>query len=171
MDYKGRIDIRVEGSKFNLSYVKAGGTANNLQLSKADWLLSGDQEKHWFVEGNLEEKWSNIYVEFISGGTGEISLEFRGGWFNDLAENHHDIWMTDIDFEGKGMINSDFSKTDEDGNVVGWGGSKVFSDETKDSRSNKRSVLIWHDEPVVQRIPVAAGKKYKVSVWFKPNVV
>ena len=107
VEHKGRIDVRVEEGKFNLSYVRAGGTTSDLQLSKADWLLSGDQEKHWFAEGNVSKEWSNIHIEFISGGTGEISLEFRGGWFDDLKVNRHEIWVTDIDFKGGEIINSE----------------------------------------------------------------
>ena len=48
---------------------------------------------------------------------------------------------------------------------------KEFKDGEKYARSSKRSALIWHDEPIVQKVPVTAGKKYKISAWFKPNVV
>ena len=119
----------------------------------------------------MSKEWSNIHIEFISGGTGEISLEFRGGWFDDLKVNRHEIWVTDIDFKGGEIINSELTETDEDGNITGWSGMKEFKDGEKYARSSKRSALIWHDEPIVQKVPVTAGKKYKISAWFKPNVV
>jgi hypothetical protein len=140
MQYKSRIDIRVAENKFNLSHVTAGGNASKIELSKANWLLTRDQEKHWFVETILDEQWSEVYIEFISGGAGEISIEFRGGWFDDLSVNHHEVWVSDIEIEGM-------------------------------DKENQTAGLIWHDEPLVRKIVVVAGKKYKVSARFKPNAI
>lgn len=171
MQYKGRIDVRVEGNSFNLSYLRAGGTASKIQLSKANWLLSGDQEKHWFVEGDLDERWSQIYIEFISGGTGNMSIEFRGGWFDDFNINRHEVWLDDVELEGGAIINSSFEELNASKEILGWQGIEAYSDEKIKSRTGKRCVLIWHDEPAVQKIPVVAGKRYKVGAWFRPNVI
>lgn len=138
-DYIGRIDVRVEDSSFNLAYVAAGGTAASIQLCKADWLLADDQEKHWFVQGWVNEAWSQIYIEFIAGGKGKVSLELRGGWFSDLAADHHEILIKEVEL-----------------------GSIVLNEE-------KESILVWHDEPFVRKIDVLAGKKYKISAYFKAN--
>lgn len=138
-DYIGRIDIRVEGGGFNLAYVRPGGTAANIQLCKADWLLADDQEKHWFVQGWVSETWSQIYVEFIAGGKGKVSLELRGGWFSDLGEDHHEIWIKEVEL-----------------------GSVALNEE-------KENILVWHDEPFVRKADVLAGKKYRISAWFKAN--
>ncbi len=171
LNHKGRIDLRVENYRFNLACVVVGGTASGLILSKANWLLSDDQEKHWFVEGELAQGWSQIYLEFIAGGSGEISAEFRGGWFPDFDTNRHEIWICDVYLEGGEMANPDFRETDRYGEVVGWGGIKEYSDESSDCRSGKRSALIWHDEPAVQKIKVSAGRKYKIGAWFRPHAL
>lgn len=138
-DCAGRIDVRAEDSGFNLAYVAAGGTAANIQLCKADWLLADDQEKHWFVQGRVNETWSQIYIEFIAGGKGKVSLELRGGWFSDLAADHHEIRIKEVEFDG------------------------IILDKEKES------IVVWHDEPFVRKIDVLAGKRYKIRAYFKAN--
>lgn len=160
--HKGRVDIRVEDNRFNFSHVRAGGTALDLHLSKANWLMSADQEKHWFVEGRLGEDWSQIYLEFISGGTGTIRLELRNGWFDDFEVNRHEVWVGDAELEGEGLSHIKFRGMD-DGEDPGR--------QVMRTRTGKKAVLVWHCAPAVERIPVKAGKRYRLGAWFKANVV
>lgn len=171
MQYKGRIDIRVEGNKFNLSHVRAGGTLSKLQLFKASWLLSKDQEKHWVVSGDLDKNWGQLYIEFMTGGLGGVRLEFRGGYFGDLDTHKHEVWLDDVEAEGVDIVNGSFEERDADNRIPGWDGIKIFNNEGTDARTGKVCALVWHHEPAVQRIFVNPGKRYKVSAWFKPNVV
>jgi len=169
--YKGRIDLRVEGNKFNLSHVKAGGTVPGFLLFKATWLLSEDQEKHWVVSGDMAEDWREVSIEFIAGGTGRVSLEFRGCYFDELDTNHHEVWLDDVRLEGGDLINGSFEETDADGGVAGWSGITVVNRGDIKARTGARCVLVWHDEPAVQSIAVAAAKRYKVSAYFQPNII
>lgn len=171
MKYKARIDIRVEDNKFNLSHVKAGGTLSATGAFKADWLLSKDQEKHWFVSGELGKDWGQLYIEFMAGGRGATLLEFRGDYFDDLDVNRHEIWLDDVALEGGKLYNSSFEDTDDSGNVKAWAGVKTISPCHMRARTGKRCILVWHDEPVVQKVFLEAGKRYKLSAWFKPNVI
>jgi len=171
MQYKGRIDIRVEGNKFNLSHVRAGGTLTKPQLFKANWLLSKDQEKHWVVSGDLERGWAELCIEFVAGGKGNLSLEFRGGWFDDLDINRHEVWLDDVELDGGSIVNGSFEEVDKDNRIVGWEEIKTYNNEDVRARTGKRCVMVWHQEPAVQKVFVKPGKKYKVSAWFRPNDV
>lgn len=171
MRYKGRIDLRVEGNKFNLSHVNAGGTLPMVTLFKATWLLSIDQEKHWVASGDIEKDWAEIYIEFIAGGTGRVSLEFRGGYFDDLNVNRHEVWVRDVKLEGGIIVNGGFEELDRENKIIGWEGVKVYNNDDVKARTGKRCAMVWHDEPAVQRVSVVAGKKYRLSAWFKPNVI
>ena len=168
---RARIDVKVEDKRFNLSCVKAGGGLSEVQLFKADWLLSIDQERHWIVKGFVDSDWRQMYIEFISGGTGNLMLEFRGDFFDDLKVNHHEIWIDSVEFSGGEIVNGSFEGLDEHNHLIGWNGSSIFNDQQIVPKTGNRCVLIWHHEPVMQRVSVRAGKRYKVSGWFRSNVV
>jgi len=171
MEYRGRIDIRVEANRFNLSHVRAGGTLFRPCLFKARWLLSKDQERHWVVSGRLQKGWDQLFIEFVPAGTGEINLEFRGGYFDDLTVNRHEVWLDDVELDGETIVNGSFEDVDEDNKIIGWDGIESYNDKNVRPRTGNRCALVWHEQPAVQKIFVTPGKRYRVSAWFRPYVI
>jgi len=174
--FSGRIDIYSENLKFDLTEVKS-----NSLVQFADWLPKKDQKKHWVLHMGLltkeqmkgANKWQELKIEFIPSESGFVTMEFKGPYYSDIKVNHHEIWVDDVKVEGEGVSiqNGSFEEIDSQGKPIGW----VWPDSSKDRISTDGSqahigkvcILVWQDKPIVQKIPVKAWKKYKVSAWFK----
>jgi len=165
----GRIDIYSQDLAFELKDVKAGGTVN-IRHYYAHWLIPNDQRKHWIVEGPVDEEWRNIWIEFTSSYSGYVLINLRGSFYEDVKKMHHDVWVDDFEIEGATVENGGFEMIGPDAKPAywGWNGSpKRYSTDGSVARSGRCCVLIWHDTPLIQKIEVAAGKRYKISAWFK----
>lgn len=168
-DRSGRIDIYSQDMAFELEDVKAGGT-RNVSCYYANWLDSKDQKKHWVAESGVGDKWENIWIEFTPTSSGYVLLNLRGSFYEDIKKYHHDVWVDDCEVDGATIENGDFEMIDPHNKPAywGWNGSpKRYSTDGTQARTGRCCVLIWHDIPLIQKIEVTAGKRYKLSTWFK----
>ncbi len=168
-DRSGRIDILSKDMEFELLDVNAGGTTNT-KFSHAHWLPVKDKKKYWFVEGGVGFRWENIWLEFTAGASGYILVNIRGSYYDNIKKYHHDVWVDDCEVVGTQVENGGFEMIAPHGKPAywGWTGSKIrYSTDGSQSHTEKCCVLIWHDIPLVQRIEVEKGKRYKVGAWFK----
>jgi len=164
-----RIDIYSSDMKFDLSDVKVGGGLK-AKCDYARWVNAKDQKKYWIAEGGVGHRWEEMWLEFTSAGTGEVLINIRGSYFKDIKQRHHDVWVDDFQVSGAQVKNGDFEMIDPDGMPAywGWSGSKKrYSTDGSQAHSGKCCALVWHDIPLIQKIKVEAGKKYRVGAWFK----
>jgi hypothetical protein len=168
-DRSGRIDVLSQDMEFELLDVSAGGTTST-KFSHAHWLPVKDKKKYWFVEAGVGYRWENIWLEFTAGASGYILVNIRGSYYENIKKYHHDVWVDDYEVEGIQVENGGFEMIGPNGKPAywGWTGSKVrYSTDGTQAHTDKCCVLVWHDIPLVQRIEVEKGKRYKVKVWFK----
>lgn len=170
-----RIDIYTENMKFDLAEVKSNGS-----VKFADWLVDKEQKKHWLAQMGLaikepkseKEKWQELWVEFTPSDSGFVFVNIRGSYFPDIKVNHHEVWVDDVEVEGTVLKNGSFEEINSQGNSVGWGwpdsSKDKYSTDGTQARTGKSCILVWHDSPLIQKILVKAGQKYRVSAWFKP---
>jgi len=165
----GRIDIYSQDMEFKLDDVKSGGTINS-KCDYAHWLQAQDQNKYWIAEGQVTDKWENLWVEFTPKAAGYVFINLRGSYYDDLKEHRHDVWVDDCQLDGGLLKNGDFEMIDPQGKPAhwGWGGTKKrYSIDGSEAKNGRCCVLVWHDIPLVQRVEVKANVKYRVSAWFK----
>lgn len=164
-----RIDVYSQNEKTSLLTVKSNGNV---------FPGTGNPADTWAWIGQLDltdqNKWVELWVEFTPTESGWVVIELRGGGYNDLKINHHEVWVDEATVKGEGaqFENSSFEEITDKGNPVGWNWLKPSIDDySRDgiyARSGKACVKVWHDNPVGQRIAVKALEKYRVSAWFKP---
>lgn len=166
----GRIDVYSQDLEFDLKEVRAGGDIA-IKSYFAHWLATDDQKKHWIVEGGLSRQWGNMWIEFVPAAAGYILINLRGSFYDNIKQCHHDVWVDDCEMSGAQVQNGGFEMIGSDGKPAYWGWEdnpkRRYSTNGSESRSGKCCVLIWHDIPLVQKVAVEAGKRYKLSVWFK----
>ena len=164
-----RIDIYSEGKKFNLTSINSNGKF----LSPGK---TGKENPWWITDLSLngENKWQELWIEFIPAESGFVFVELRGSYYLDLKTNHHEVYFDDVKIEGVGaeIKNGSFEKIDLKGNPIDWGypGSSegICNTNAIEACTGSSYVLVWHNSPVIQRVAVRAGNKYKVSAWAKP---
>jgi len=165
----GRIDVYSQNAEFKLTNVKAGGTIP-VKYDYAHWAKPEDQEKHWFVEGGVGSGWEMMNIEFVPAATGYVLINLRGSFYEDMKLRHHDVLVDDCQAEGAVINNGSFEMVDPGGKPAYWGWTGSRKRYIKDgtlAHSGKFCIAVWHDLPLVQKIEVKAGNKYKISAWFK----
>jgi len=167
----GRIDFYSEDMKFSFKDVKSNGA-----VQPAQWLpQKKDWTKSWIAQAELTSKgWEQLWVEFVPEGTGFVYIILRGSLYPDNKTNHHEVYVDDVLIEGEKVLvllgNGSFEDQDKLGNPVAWGGppgKKLVGQMQTLAHSGNYSMLVWHDAPIVQRIMLKSGIKYRVSAWFK----
>ncbi|MDD5155463.1 MAG: hypothetical protein PHF11_03145 [Candidatus Omnitrophica bacterium] len=163
-----RIDIYSQDKQFDLTSINSNGKF---------WSpgKTGQQSPWWITELGLngKDKWQKLWIEFTPSDSGSVFIELRGSNFTDLKKNRHEVYFDEVVVEGKDaeINNGGFEKLDSKGNPAGWGyasSSKSGNINKNEAHSGKYSVLVWHDSPVIQKVAVKAGNKYKISAWVKP---
>ncbi|MFA5156614.1 MAG: hypothetical protein WC532_04405 [Candidatus Omnitrophota bacterium] len=165
----GRIDIYSQDLEFELKDIKAGGT-NKTRYDYAHWLSPDDQRKHWVVEGEVGSQWEKLWIEFTPSASGYVLINLRGSYYEDIQENHHDVWVDDCDVSGASIKNGDFEMIDPTGKPAYWGWNGTpdrYVTDGSQSHGGQCSVLVWHDIALVQKISVTAWQRYTISAWFK----
>ncbi|MFA5156887.1 MAG: glycosyltransferase family 39 protein [Candidatus Omnitrophota bacterium] len=162
-----RIDIHSADMKFAFKDVKSNGVAQ-----VAEWLPEKDWTKSWITQMELvSNMWQQLWIEFVPLESGDMYIQFRGSFYPDNESNHHEVYVDDVAIEGKGLkiVNGSFEEQNYLGSPLTWDLPVASSSQTTElARSGRCSVLIWHDSPLVKKIPVKAGVKYRLSAWFKP---
>lgn len=162
-----RIDISSE-NKFGFKGVKSNGVVT--PDSTKGWIAHLDLRA---LEGKERGKWQEMWVEFTPEESGFVLISVRGAYYNDLKVNHHEVWVDDVSIEGVGseITNGSFERIDSKGNPTNWfwpaPSKDSYSTNGSQARTGRNCILVWHDAPIIQRIGVKAGNKYKVSAWFK----
>jgi hypothetical protein len=169
LESSGRIDIYSEQKKFDLMAVKSNGKAwmgNRIEQNNRWWITEMDLR--------AKDKWQELWIEFTPAVPGFVYVELRGSFYPDLKINHHMVWVDDVKVEGKGaeIKNGSFENVDLQGNPVDWGypdsSKDICSTDGSQAHTGKSCALVWHDMPLIQKIAVKAGVKYRISAWFKP---
>lgn len=163
----GRIDISSE-NKFGFKGVKSNGAVNP------------DPTKGWIahlalrvLEGKEKGEWQEMWVEFTPEESGPVVISIRGAYYNDLNVNHHEVWVDDVSIEGVGseITNGSFELIDSKGNPTNWfwpaPSKDYYNTNGPQAHTGKTCILVWHDAPIIQKIMVKGGVKYKVYAWFK----
>jgi hypothetical protein len=165
----GRIDIYSENMEFGLTNVQ-GGASGGFKCDCARWLKEEERKKHWLIEGLVGAKWGNLWIEFTPESSGYVLINLRGSFYEDLNKYHHDVWVDDCEVEGANIQNGSFEMSDPNSKPAYWGwqgSAEKYSTSGAQAHTGNCGVLIWHDIPLLQKFKVEAGKKYKVSAWFK----
>lgn len=163
----GRIDIYSENMKFILNDVNSNG-----KVQYATWIQKKqNQKKDWITQMELTNNdWQQLWIEFMPQDSGFVYIVVRGSMYPDIKTNRHEVLVDDVVIRGEGSEIQDggFEDLDTLGNPTGWGLPAASSSQVSSfSHSGKYSVIVWHDSPVVQKMAVKAGLKYRISAWFK----
>lgn len=169
-DYKyssARIDIHSEDMEFTLEKVKSNGVAQF-----ANWLpKEEDWTKNWMTQMELvTNNWQQLWIEFVPDDSGYVYVQLRGSFYPDNKTNRHEVYVDDVVVEGEDTMieNGSFEEQDKSDNPIAWGLPAASTSQVVIfPRSGDYSMIVWHDSPVVQKIPVKAGVKYRISAWFK----
>jgi len=168
-----RIDISSENSMFALT-----GVTSNGQCNMADWLPAAEQPKNWLTQMGLrtDEGWQELWIEFTPVSSGYVVMQLRGSYYPDIKQNRHEVWVDDVTVQGKGaaLANGSFEYLrNSNGSMVGWSWGNLSGAKYRQvpefAHQGKNCVMVWHDNPVIAKIAVKAGQKYKISAWFRPD--
>lgn len=163
-----RIDIHSEDMKFTLEEVKSNGVA---QI--ANWLpKEQDWAKNWITQMELiTNSWQRVWIEFVPSESGSVFVVIRGSLYLDNKTNHHEVYVDDVVIKENGITveNDSFEEQNSLDNPIGW--DLPFASVSQVANlphSGNYSMITWHDSPIVRKIPVKAGVKYRIEAWFKP---
>ncbi|MFA5156615.1 MAG: hypothetical protein WC532_04410 [Candidatus Omnitrophota bacterium] len=168
-----RIDINSENSAFSFTNVSSNG-----QCNVADWVPVKEQPKNWLTQMalRLDEEWQELWIEFTPSASGYVVMQLRGSYYPDIKKNRHEVWVDDVTVQGKGaaLVNGSFEYLrNPNGNLIGWAWADLSGAKYRQvpefAKHGKNCILVWHDNPVIAKIAVKAGEKYKISAWFRPN--
>jgi len=167
LEMSGRIDVQAAGMEFELTDLKAcpGGAVN-----PASW-LKDKQKTRCTMTMPVGKEWKQIWLEFVPAQSGKVEIYVMGGWVSDAEQRKLiNVWADDVEVTGAAVKNGGFEETKGAKPAV-WrwqGKDDRYSTDGSEAHTGMCCVKVAHDQyPIGQTIAVEAGKRCRVSVWFK----
>ena len=166
----GRIDIYVVDEAFELARVKGSPGAT---VGRCSWLGEGKDLTGVTCEKRLGRDWERIWVEFVPEADGQVDIDLQSEYYERTApEDVRLVWADDVEVEGAGIANAGFEDVGPDGRPTGWRFTSAlplerYSRDGSVAHQGRSCVAVWYGGQARQAFPVQAGKRYRVSAWFR----
>jgi len=166
LQMSARIDVEARGNAFDLTDLKAcPGTS----VVPASWLKEKAATRCTMTVP-VGKDWKQIWLEFVPSQSGKVIINIMGGWVADKKQrNRIWVWTDDVEVTGVEIKNGGFEET-KAGKPAGWTcqpGPERYNTGGQQAHSGQKCVKVSHDSHIWQTIEVEAGKRYRVSAWFR----
>jgi len=164
-----RMDLDSVTNAVELKDVKGGP---GVQPVMATW-MKGKEKTRCVLTVPVAKEWKQLWIEFVPGQSGEVSLILFGGWVPDDKERAQiQVWVDDVEVKGAEVKNGSFEELKKDGAPANWTpvdklGFKTVSSDGGQARTGKCCVMVSYTQTISQPIAVEAGKPCRISAWFK----
>ncbi len=167
---EGRIDVYVVGGAFDL--VGTSGS-DGAVVGDCSWLGAAKSQTGVTCSKRLGKAWEQMWVEFVPEADGEVDIDLQGEWYEKGAgDDVRLVWADDVRVEGAQIRRGGFEEAAADGTPAGWRFTGAFPTErySRDgsvAHGGKACVAVWYGSQARQAFAVEAGRRYRVSAWFR----
>ncbi len=158
---EGRLDV--DGTKDGIA-LKAEDLSQGGWTGNASWMDATKNKQYIMVVFKAESEWKNGSFSFTPDKDGIVTIALKSRWVEKGKEVPWTLF-DDVTVDGAELKNGDFEKDTSDWTLYGEGENKATI--VGKGHSSTYAVLVSHDSWAGQTIKVKAGKKVKISYWYK----
>ncbi len=160
-----RVDISAVGGLFPIVNVRGRGL-RNIQVIGRDNATTG-----WEIRGTTTDEWKVLQITFVPTQNGLVSLNFKGVYASDFADNHHSVWLDEVSINTVTIGNGSFEQLMESGLPRAWdfhgGGPEALSVDGSLAKDGNVCVKVWHDQPATKVFEAEAWRTYRLRAAFR----
>jgi peptidoglycan/xylan/chitin deacetylase (PgdA/CDA1 family) len=166
----GRVDLYVVDAAFNLGELRGTAFAG---LGSCGWLGAGKERTGASCDKALGRDWEQVWLEFVPEGSGQVDIDLQGEWYApEQAGDIRVVWADDVEVQGAEIVNPGFEDLGPDGRPAGWRFTGDFPEGRYDrsgrvAHGGRSCVGVWYGSQARQTFTVEAGRRYRVSAWFR----
>ncbi len=161
-----RIDLTVNEVDFELTKVTAESQVGAEVIADPQ-----SRNQGWMIRAPATDDWSALTVTFVPTGSGVVRALFLGGYYPDLAEDHHSVWLDSVSLSRSEIFNPGFEMMDVNGHPLGWtftgDGPELISQDRVVVLDGQVSVMVWHDQRAETMFEVDVDREYTLTAHFR----
>jgi len=161
-----RIDINGTSKKIGLNLGKA---SKDLKIVN----VGGKYVIKAYSGMNISKEWKEYSFSFTPNKNGIVQIHFRGAYHKPKgAKKNIAVWVAydNITVTGTKAKNCDFEFVNQKNLFNGWSGDGAnMVIGSKDAKSGKNYIIVWHDNPVYQTLKVTKGQEVTITLHAKAS--
>jgi len=167
------VRVDVNGLKDKIA-IKPGKASKGFKIVNCGWMK--DRAKYAIMAYsamNISKEWKEYSFSFTPDKDGIVQIHFRGAYHKPKgAKKNIAVWVAydNITVTGTEAKNCDFEFVNQKNLFNGWSGDGAnMVTGSKNAKSGKNYIVVWHNNPVYQSLKVTKGQEVTITLHAKAS--